>query len=76
MVHLTNDAIQKNSNTYGKYEEGNKLSYNDFQRYLDSKYDEKYNFAELIYPKMKSIATDTLKSTYLLLDPNRLEHNF
>ena len=26
-VHLTNDAVQKNSPNYGKYEKGNKLSY-------------------------------------------------
>ena len=29
-VHLTNDAIQINSEDYGKYESGNKLSINDF----------------------------------------------
>ena len=28
MIHLTNDAIQKYSEGYGKYEEGNKVSYN------------------------------------------------
>ena len=37
-VHLTNDAIQKMSNKYGKYEAGNKLSYIEFQRYLDNHY--------------------------------------
>jgi tubulin polyglutamylase TTLL1/tubulin monoglycylase TTLL3/8 len=26
-VHLTNDAIQKHSSNYGKYEAGNKLNY-------------------------------------------------
>ena len=35
-IHLTNDAIQKNSDDYGKFESGNKLSYAEFQRYLDS----------------------------------------
>lgn len=35
-IHLTNDAIQKNSDDYGKFENGNKLSINDFQRYLDT----------------------------------------
>lgn len=38
MIHLTNDAIQKNSTFYGKHEEGNKLSYSEFQKYLDGKY--------------------------------------
>lgn len=26
-VHLTNDAVQKNLPDYGKYEKGNKISY-------------------------------------------------
>lgn len=26
-VHLTNDAVQKNCKDYGKYEQGNKISY-------------------------------------------------
>ena len=26
-IHLTNDAIQKYSNSYGKFEPGNKLTY-------------------------------------------------
>jgi len=30
LVHLTNDAVQKNADEYGKFESGNKLSYNDF----------------------------------------------
>ena len=36
MIHLTNDAVQKKSDDYGKFEAGNKLSYLDFQKYLDS----------------------------------------
>ena len=35
-IHLTNDAIQKKADDYGKFENGNKLSYLDFQKYLDS----------------------------------------
>ena len=33
-VHLTNDAIQKKSADYGKFETGNKMSYDDFQDFL------------------------------------------
>ena len=29
-IHLVNDAVQKYSEDYGKYEPGNKLSYQDF----------------------------------------------
>ena len=35
MVHLTNDAVQKKAEDYGKYEPGNKMSYSEFQTYID-----------------------------------------
>lgn len=44
---------------------------------MDATYGEgKFNFSEMIYPKMKSIALDAIKATYLQLDPNNTEHNF
>lgn len=33
-VHLTNDAIQQTASDFGKFESGNKLSFTDFQKYL------------------------------------------
>ena len=30
----------------------------------------------MIYPKMREIALDAIKATYLWMDPQRLEHNF
>lgn len=35
MIHLTNDAVQKKCDEYGKFESGNKMSYQEFQKYLD-----------------------------------------
>jgi hypothetical protein len=29
-VHLTNDAVQKKSEDYGRFENGNKMSYQNF----------------------------------------------
>ena len=29
-IHLTNDAVQKKASDYGKFETGNKISYEDF----------------------------------------------
>lgn len=43
-MHLTNDAIQKFSEDYGKYEPGNKISFNEFQKYLDHNHPGKLNF--------------------------------
>lgn len=33
-IHLTNDAIQKNADDFGKFESGNKMSFQDFNKYL------------------------------------------
>jgi len=75
-IHLTNDAIQKHSETYGKYEEANKLSYSEFQRYLELHFKEKkYNFADVL-SKMKEIATLAVQATYSKLDPTNKEFNF
>ena len=69
MIHLTNDAIQKESYEYGKFEEGNKVSYTDLQRYFDFTYpNRKYSIAEEMYPQMKSIALSAFKSSYLNMD--------
>jgi hypothetical protein len=37
-IHLTNDAVQKNSASYGKYEDGNKLSLEQWQLMLIDEY--------------------------------------
>ncbi len=52
-IHLTNDSVQKKGEDYGKYEPGNKLSYSDFQRYLDTMESNKYKFWNQAYPEMK-----------------------
>lgn len=30
MIHLTNDAVQKKSEDYGRFESGNKVSFNSY----------------------------------------------
>jgi len=40
LIHLTNDAIQKQSKNYGKHEPGNKMSYSEFQIHMDKNYAE------------------------------------
>lgn len=37
-THLTNDAVQKKAANYGKYESGNKLTYDQFQESIDKDY--------------------------------------
>lgn len=76
-VHLTNDAVQKKSESYGKYETGNKLSYSEFQKYLDTAHPElNVNFIENVLPAMKQIVKDTICSVFLKIDPNRRSQTF
>jgi D-alanine-D-alanine ligase-like ATP-grasp enzyme len=74
---LTNDAIQKHTDDYGKFEKGNKISYEDFQKYLDTNYRKSnFDFINGILPQMKRICTDAIRASYFLLDPDRKTHNF
>ena len=52
MVHLTNDAVQKKGDNYGKFERGNKVSYEEFAKFLETLGD-KIDFQRDIDPKMK-----------------------
>ncbi len=37
-VHLTNDAVQKYCEDYGKFEPANKISFNELDKYLKRQY--------------------------------------
>ncbi|CAD8209305.1 unnamed protein product [Paramecium pentaurelia] len=76
-VHLTNDAVQSKDQDYGKHEPGNKISYLEFQRYVECNYsNSKFNFFIDIYPKMRSAALDMMKATYGKIDPHRRINSF
>jgi hypothetical protein len=46
--------VQKQLPEYGKYEKGNKLSYEDLNNYIEKYHKKKkISFFEHIYPKMK-----------------------
>lgn len=49
-VHLTNDAVQKNLADYGRYEKGNKISYDELDVYIG-----KGSFYDKVYPQMKVV---------------------
>lgn len=51
LVHLTNDAVQKRSNDYGKYEPANKLSFQEFERYLSESHPTRSFFRD-VYPQL------------------------
>ena len=76
-IHLTNDAIQMNSEDYGRFESGNKLSINDFQRYLDANHTSKnVCFMRDIFPQMERLATDSFRAVGSKIDPHRVSNCF
>jgi hypothetical protein len=76
-IHLTNDAVQKLFPDYHKYEPFNKISYEEFQRHLDSSHpNKKYNFKEQILPQMKKMGTDAVHSVFTKISPENLMNNF
>lgn len=50
-VHLTNDAIQQKAEEYGKFENGNKISWQDFTKIiLAQQPDLDFDFTRDIFP--------------------------
>jgi tubulin monoglycylase TTLL3/8 len=77
MVHLTNDAVQQNSEDYGRYEPGNKLSYSDFQKYLNKDYkDLCVDFERDLVPQIQKLITDTIRATFHKIDSKRRINSF
>jgi hypothetical protein len=76
-VHLTNDAVQCHDNSYGKFENGNKLSYQTFQKYLEHSFPESnVSFDNTILPKIKRLITEAFIATFMKIDTNRRMHSF
>lgn len=84
-IHLTNDAVQKFSQDYGKYENGNKMSLHDFQKYLkhlssnkatgDPYYANIDIFRDLM-PQIRRLVADSYRAVSGKIDPDRLSNTF
>jgi len=69
-VHLTNNAIQKHAEDYGRYEDGNQLSFDSFQEYIDSRDDiPKTDFKKSTLPRIKEMIVTSLKAAQNKLNP-------
>jgi hypothetical protein len=76
-IHLTNDAIQKKCADYGKYEPGNKMSYNEFQHYLDKYHGEvSLCFERDLQPQIDKLTADVVRAVHGKLDPKRRVNTF
>jgi hypothetical protein len=74
-VHLTNDAVQKTLPDYGRFEKGNKITYEELDAFL-KKGDANFDFQRIVYPQMKATATSVIHASALSLDPQRRNNNF
>lgn len=74
-VHLTNDAVQKTAEDYGRFENGNKLSYPEFQKYLDQHH-RGVDFWTSVWPQIREVVIDTVKATWERIDPSRRANTF
>lgn len=76
-IHLTNDAVQKYSEEYGKFEPGNKMSYLEMQTYLNQEgLGNKVNFERDIVSQIRKIVKDTFEAAAPIIDPQRKQHTF
>ena len=76
-VHLTNNAIQKYGDDYGKFEDGNQLSFYQFQEYIDSTYSDKnINVANDLLPEIKNLARKSILATRKSLNSENRKYSF
>lgn len=71
---MTNNAVQKQSDNYGQFEDGNQMSFNDFQAYIDENYSESaINVKNDLVTSMKETVVTTFKAAenWLLKDNRR-----
>ncbi|XP_013398641.1 tubulin--tyrosine ligase isoform X2 [Lingula anatina] len=58
--HLTNHCLQEHSQNYGKYEEGNELFFDEFNRYLQSQHS--VTLSASILPQIENIILECFKA--------------
>ena len=76
-IHLTNDAVQKQSDDYGKFEFGNKVSFTEYQEYLNLTVPKlNIDFKHHIFSQIRRIMQDSIRACYNTLDPHKRQHTF
>lgn len=76
-VHLTNQCLQIKDDAYGTYEEGNTLSFQQLQEYIDQQFG-KYGLTiqEHLMPRVKDIMIDSFLSVRRKMNPNNRKNMF
>ena len=77
IIHLTNEAVQQKYDEFGKFEPGNKLTYSDLNKYMESSYGNlQVDFYSDILPQIKKLVIDSIRATHGKLDPNGRIYTF
>jgi len=71
-IHLTNDAYQKTSADFGKFEDANKLSYPEFQAAVNGAVD----MEKGVVPQLQACLTSVFEHAIGKMNPMRLEYCF
>ena len=72
-VHLVNDGVQNKEESYGKFEEGNKLSLTDFVTRVDAPANW---LEETLRPRMETIMKYTIDAAHARLNPKKRQACF
>ena len=77
-IHLTNNCLQmKDSRNYGKHEQGNTVSLEDFQQFLDDEYGHyELDFQRDFMLRMKDLALDCFLSAKNSMNPCKRRNSF
>merc|ERR1719265_755395 len=68
---------KKNSENYGKFESANKLSLDEWQKYLDEHHaKDKVSVRQQIFPQMQGLMADAIRSVASKLNPRGIDHCF
>jgi len=70
-MHLTNNAVQKYSESYGSFEDGNQMSFEKLAENLP-----KNVFYELILPQIKSLVKKSFLSVRRKINPTKCKNTF
>jgi len=60
-VHLTNNAIQRYGENYGNHENGNQLSFQDLEKYVEAN-NINMDFRGKVLPRMKELTSISMQS--------------
>ena len=75
-IHLTNYSVQKYSDKFETYEDGNEISFDELQKSLNEHHIPNVNLRKEIIPKIKNIILISLRSVRKLINKNNREKCF